>query len=123
MNTHFSEFHTGYRAFSRQALLSLPLEENNDNFVFDNQILAQAVYFGFSIGEISCPTKYFKEASSISLMPSIVYGLQVMRTAWQFFLQRHGFASYSMFSRTGKRLLPETEEPAIVPTTPVAHPQ
>ncbi len=123
MNTHFSEFHTGYRAFSREVLLSLPLEENNDNFVFDNQILAQAVYFGYTIGEISCPTKYFKEASSISLRPSIIYGLQVLRTAWQFFLQKHSFASFSMFSKTGRRLSTENIEAAQLPATPAPHAQ
>jgi glycosyltransferase involved in cell wall biosynthesis len=105
MGTALSEFHTGYRAFSREVLLTLPLEENDNNFVFDNQIIAQAVYFGFSIGEISCPTKYFKEASSISFRPSVVYGLGVLNTAWRFFLQKRNLASYPMFSREGRRLL------------------
>ena len=120
MNTSFSEFHTGYRAFSREVLDSLPLEENKDNFVFDNQILAQAVYFGYSIGEISCPTKYFREASSISLGPSIVYGLQVLQTAWQFFLQKRGMGHYPMFAKTGKRL---TVEPEILPSGQTLHPE
>jgi hypothetical protein len=104
MNTHLSEFHTGYRAFSREVLTALPLEENDDNFVFDNQILAQAVYFDFSIGELSCPTKYFREASSISLRPSVIYGLQVLQTGWQFFLQKRGLIRNPLFSETGKRL-------------------
>ena len=96
---------TGYRAFSREVLQTLPLEENDNNFVFDNQMIAQAVYFGFSIGEISCPTKYFKEASSIWFRPSVIYGLGVLGTAWRFFLQKHNFGNYSMFAREGKRLL------------------
>ncbi len=105
MGTAFSEFHTGYRAFSREVLLTLPLEENGNNFVFDNQMIAQAVYFGFSVGEISCPTKYFKEASSISLKPSIIYGMGVLKTAWQYFLQKRGWGNYPLFSKAGRRLL------------------
>jgi glycosyltransferase involved in cell wall biosynthesis len=104
MGTHLSEFHTGYRAFSREALLALPLLENSDNFVFDNQILAQAVFFGYRIGEISCPTKYFEEASSISFMPSVRYGLGVLRTAAQFFAQKHGWNKYAIFNPEGRRL-------------------
>ncbi|HVO42219.1 MAG TPA: glycosyltransferase family 2 protein [Aggregatilineales bacterium] len=109
IRTHFSEFHTGYRAFSRELLLTLPLAENDNNFVFDNQILAQAVYFGFSIGEVSCPTKYFEEASSIPFWPSVRYGLGVLNTAVQFFLQKHHLASYRIFSRTGARLLDNSD--------------
>ncbi len=105
MGTHLSEFHTGYRAFSRDVLLNLPLMENSDNFVFDNQILAQTIFFGYSIGEISCPTKYFEEASSISILPSIHYGFGVLRTAWQFFLQKRSWGNFRIFGRDGKRLL------------------
>jgi len=72
MQSKLSEFHTGYRAFSRDLLLQLPLEENSDDFVFDNQMLSQVIYFGFEIGEISCPTKYFAEASSINFSRSWV---------------------------------------------------
>jgi glycosyltransferase involved in cell wall biosynthesis len=104
MGTHLSEFHTGYRAFSREVLLTLPLMENSDNFVFDNQILAQAVFFGYRIGEISCPTKYFEEASSISFLPSVRYGVGVLTTAWQFFMQKHGWSHLPIFSREGRRL-------------------
>src|SRR6516225_10135216 len=75
-----SEFHTGYRAFSRRVLEDLPLHENSDDFVFDNQVLAQAVAFGFPIGEISCPTKYFPEASSINFRRSVTYGCGVLAT-------------------------------------------
>lgn len=93
-----SEYHTGYRAFSRRVLESLPLEANSDDFVFDNQMLAQCAWFGFKLGEISCPTVYFKEASSINLKRSIKYGLGVLQTALQFRIQKWGMASYRIFS-------------------------
>ncbi len=83
-----SEYHTGYRAWSRRALQTLPIERCSDDFVFDNQILAQAVHWGFSIGEISCPTRYFPEASSINLRRSIVYGFGVLATAAAFRLHK-----------------------------------
>jgi glycosyltransferase involved in cell wall biosynthesis len=104
MQTKFSEFHTGYRAFSREVLLDLPLGENSDDFVFDNQVIAQAVYFGYSVGEVSCPTRYFEEASSISFRRSIVYGLGVLRTSLQFVLQRRGLANFRIFAADGRRL-------------------
>ena len=106
MRTKLSEFHTGYRAFSRTVLLRLPLEENSDDFVFDNQILAQAVFFGYSIGEISCPAKYFEEASSINLRRSLVYGVGVLATSIQFALQRVGVARFRIFAADGKKLEP-----------------
>jgi glycosyltransferase involved in cell wall biosynthesis len=99
-----SEFHTGYRAFSRPVLEKLPLLENSDDFVFDNQMLAQTMFFGFEIGEISCPTAYFPEASSINFQRSVTYGLGCLRTAWQLYAQRRGFASFLIFSDTGRRL-------------------
>jgi glycosyltransferase involved in cell wall biosynthesis len=79
-----SEYHTGFRAFSAELLQTLPLHENSDDFVFDNQMIAQAVVFGFRIGEISCPTKYFKEASSINFRRSVKYGLGVLGTTGEF---------------------------------------
>lgn len=85
-----SEYHTGYRAFSREVLENLPLNENSDDFIFDNQMLAQAIYFGYRIGEITCPTKYFPEASSINFRRSVVYGIGVMWTAFKFRLQKMG---------------------------------
>ena len=85
-----SEYHTGYRAFSREVLERLPLDRNSDDFVFDNQMLAQIVWFGYRIGELSCPTKYFEEASSINFRRSVTYGLGVLGTALQFRLQRMG---------------------------------
>jgi glycosyltransferase involved in cell wall biosynthesis len=99
-----SEYHTGYRAFSREVLTKLPLVENSDDFVFDNQMLAQCAYFGFGIGEVSCPTKYFKEASSINFRRSVKYGLGVVVTALQFALQRAGLANLRIFNAQGRRL-------------------
>ena len=104
LGAKLSEYHTGYRAFSRKVLTELPLLENSDDFVFDNQILAQCVYFGFRIGEVSCPTKYFPEASSIDFRRSVSYGLGVMATALQFALQKLGVARFSRFSRRGRKL-------------------
>lgn len=89
----FSEYHTGYRAFSRDVLKALPLDANSNDFVFDNQMIAQMVWFGFRVGELSCPTKYFKEASSINFGRSVIYGLGVLATALQFRLNRWGLAS------------------------------
>src|SRR6266852_2969536 len=101
-----SEYHTGYRAFSRRVLTELPLLENSDDFVFDNQMLAQCVYFGFHIGEVSCPTKYFPEASSINFRRSVIYGLGVIQTTLQFALQRAGVAHFRIFSAKGRKLEP-----------------
>lgn len=81
MGQKLSEYHTGYRAYSREVLASLPLDENSDDFIFDNEVLCQAVRAGFRIGELSCPTRYFPEASSINLRRSLVYGLGVLRCA------------------------------------------
>jgi glycosyltransferase involved in cell wall biosynthesis len=90
---HVSEYHTGYRAWSRQVLERLPLRACSDDFVFDNQMLVQAIYFGFRVGEISCPAKYFEEASSINFSRSVRYGLGVLDTALKFRLKRMGLAS------------------------------
>lgn len=100
-----SEFHTGYRAFNREVLLALPLEENSDDFVFDNEMLAQAVYLGFRIGEISCPTRYFDDASSITFKRSVSYGFGVLATSGKFVLQKLGLARYALFSSNGRKLL------------------
>jgi glycosyltransferase involved in cell wall biosynthesis len=104
LHVKLSEYHTGYRAFSSEVLTRLPLRENSDDFVFDNQMLAQCVYFGFRIGEVSCPTKYFEEASSINFRRSVQYGLGVLRTTLQFALQRAGVIHNPMFSEKGKTL-------------------
>ncbi len=104
LGAKLSEYHTGYRAFSREVLLRLPLLENSNDFVFDNQVLAQCVRFGFRIGEVSCPTKYFKEASSIDFQRSVIYGLGVLRTTAQFGLQKWGMASFRFLSDEGRTL-------------------
>jgi glycosyltransferase involved in cell wall biosynthesis len=99
-----SEYHTGYRAFSAQVLRALPLEENSDDFVFDNQMLVQAVYFGFRIGEISCPTRYEPASSSISFKRSVQYGFGVLGAAWQMRLARLGLSAPRFLSSAGRRL-------------------
>jgi len=106
LRVKLSEYHTGYRAFSRKVLTTLPLLENSDDFVFDNQMLAQCVHFGYRIGEVSCPTKYFEEASSINFGRSVTYGLGVVRTALQFALERWALAHFRIFSAKGRRLEP-----------------
>ncbi len=104
LQVKLSEYHTGYRAFSRKVLTELPLLENSDDFVFDNQMLAQCVHFGFRIGEVSCPTKYFEEASSINFKRSVEYGFGVLGTTLQFALQRWGLLHIRRFSPKGRRL-------------------
>jgi len=99
-----SEYHTGYRAFSRKVLETLPLLENSNDFVFDNQMLAQIIYFGFSIAEITCPTKYFEEASSINFSRSVTYGLGVLETAIRFRLHKLGWLKSRIFEENGKKL-------------------
>jgi glycosyltransferase involved in cell wall biosynthesis len=101
-----SEYHTGYRAWSRAVLEKLPLMNNSDDFVFDNQMIVQAIYFGFRIGEVSCPTKYFPEASSINFRRSVVYGLGVLQTAMQFRLQRMGLRRSPLFADVAESRLP-----------------
>ena len=93
-----SEYHTGYRAFTREILERLPLERNSNDFVFDNQMLAQIVWFGYRIGELTCPTRYFEDASSINFRRSVTYGLGVLKTSLQFRLQKWGVLSSPIFS-------------------------
>jgi glycosyltransferase involved in cell wall biosynthesis len=100
----FSEYHTGYRAFSRSVLEQLPLEANSDDFVFDNQMLAQTSYFGFRIGEVSCPTRYAADSSSINFRRSCKYGLGVVWTSVQFRAARLGLISPRIFDPAGPRL-------------------
>lgn len=97
LSAKLSEYHTGYRAFSRELLEELPLERNSDNFVFDNEILAQVLWHGYSIGEVSCPTNYFPEASSINLQNSIIYGLGVLRVAVTYRLAKMGLLNSKLF--------------------------
>lgn len=104
LGSKLSEFHTGYRAFSREVLERLPLGENSDDFVFDNQMLAQIIAFRFRIGEVSCPTRYFAEASSIGLRRSVVYGLGVLATSWRYRLHRWGLRRDRLFDPAARRL-------------------
>lgn len=92
-----SEYHTGYRAFSRTVLEKLPLERNSDDFVFDNQMLSQIIYAGFPIAEVTCPTRYFEEASSINFSRSMTYGLGVLGVSFRHFLQRMGLARFGLY--------------------------
>lgn len=103
-----SEYHTGFRAFSKEVLETLPMEESSDDFLFDNQILAQALVFGFRIGEISCPTRYFPEASTINFPRSVRYGLGVVKTAWDVFAKRLGLSNPRYLSPIGKKLITAT---------------
>jgi glycosyltransferase involved in cell wall biosynthesis len=106
IRTKLSEYHTGYLAFSRNVLETLPLEANSDDFVFDNQLLVQALAAGMRIGEISCPTKYFEDASEIGFRRSVVYGLGVLRVSFQYLLWRIGAATPRIFSDAPQWRLP-----------------
>jgi len=99
-----SEYHTGFRAFSRHLLLKLPLAENSEQFLFDNQMLAQAIFFGFEICEVTCPTRYAAESSSIPLLPSVRYGLGVLWTSLLFRLAKWQWVLPRIFSPTGRKL-------------------
>ena len=99
-----SEYHTGYRAFSRKVLETIPLMENSDDFVFDNQMLCQTLYFGFDVGEVSCPALYFDDASSISFSRSVTYGMGVMQTAMKYAMARRGMGHFRIFNPNGKKL-------------------
>jgi glycosyltransferase involved in cell wall biosynthesis len=103
LGAKLSEYHTGYRAFSRRLLETLSLEGNSDDFVFDNQMLAQILWHGYTIGEVSCPTKYFPEASSINLRRSIKYGFGCLRTGSAFRLARLGFVKSPLFPSRASR--------------------
>jgi glycosyltransferase involved in cell wall biosynthesis len=98
MNAKLSEYHTGYRAFSREVLEKVNYNANSDNFVFDNQMLAQIWLAGYEIAEITCPTKYFDDASSINFRNSSVYGIGVLKTALQFRLQKWGIIKFKLFN-------------------------
>jgi len=97
INQKLSEYHSGYRAFSREVLNKVNYQANSDDFVFDNQMLAQIFFAGFEIAEITCPTKYFEEASSINLRRSIKYGLGVLKTSFGYSMQKLGLISLAMY--------------------------
>ncbi len=99
-----SEYHTGFRAFSREVLLSLPLEENSDDFVFDNEMLVQIIHRGYAIAELTCPTYYFPDASSIDFRRSVRYGLGVLRTTAKFILHKAGLVKFPIFDPNGRGL-------------------
>jgi len=104
LSAKLSEYHSGYRAFARPVLNALPLEENSDDFIFDNEILAQIIFMHYRIGEISCPTKYFPEASSINFSRSVKYGLGVLATSLKFRLQKMGLGRFRIFNTRGRKL-------------------
>jgi len=99
-----SEYHTGFRAFSKEVLTNLPLLENSDDFVFDNEMLAQCIFFRYRVGEVSCPTKYFPEASSINFARSVKYGFGVLSTTLKLRLEKMGLARFRLFSSSGRKL-------------------
>ena len=107
LNFKLSEYHTGFRAFRREVIETLPLEANSDDFVFDNQMLAQAIHFGFRVGEISTPTRYLPESSSINFGRSVRYGIGVVGTSIQYRLHRLGIAKAKIFSMDSAKALPE----------------
>ncbi len=104
LNYKLSEYHTGYRAYARKVLEKLPVLENSDDFVFDNHILTQAIYFGFRIGELSCPTRYFPEASTINFIRSVIYGVGVLTTSFKFRLQKMGIKRFPIFDEGARKL-------------------
>lgn len=110
-----SEYHTGYRAFSKRVLESLPLEENSNDFVFDNEMLAQVVAFGYQIGEVSCPTRYFGEASSISFPRAVRYGLGVLGVCVRYRFHRWGLRRSRIFEPEGRKLSAGPQEAVLSP--------
>ena len=114
LGAKLSEYHTGFRAYSREMLLSLPLQANSDDFVFDNQLLAQCIYLGARIGEVSCPTRYFPEASSINFRRSTIYGFGVLKTTADCMAARLGLYRKPIFDFPPLQLKPQTVS---VPTT------
>ena len=99
MNKKLSEYHTGYRAFSADALKSVNYSANSNDFIFDNQMIAQIFYAGYEIGEITCPTKYFDDASSINFRRSLLYGLGVIGTSFSYFLQKTGISQFNIYKK------------------------
>ncbi|MBW8051319.1 MAG: glycosyltransferase family 2 protein [Cytophagales bacterium] len=99
INEKLSEYHTGYRAFSKEVLMNINYKANSDDFVFDNQMLSQIIYAGYDIAEVTCPTKYFEEASSINFKRSLVYGFGVLRVSLCHFLQKMGLANFQIYQK------------------------
>lgn len=109
LHLHLSEYHTGYRGFTKEVLEKLPLESCDDDFIFDNEVLALAHYYGFDIGEVSCPTKYFPEASSINFFRSCKYGFGVLGVSLKYFFARLGFYKSKIFRPDAQKLDLNTE--------------
>jgi glycosyltransferase involved in cell wall biosynthesis len=103
VNHKLSEYHTGYRAFSREVLTGINFNENSDDFVFDNEMLSQIIYADFPIAEVTCPTKYFEEASSINFQRSVKYGLGVLSVSVKHFLQRMGLAKFKLYKKPAEQ--------------------
>lgn len=99
-----SEYHTGYRAFSKEVLLNLPIMENSDDFVFDNQMLLQALYFGYRVGEITCPSIYATDSSSINFRRSVIYGFGVLSSAWKYLLDKRFHIKARIFDKDGSKI-------------------
>lgn len=110
LNYKLSEYHTGFRAFSKEVLLSLPLENNSDDFVFDNEMLTQVIFFNYKVSEISCPAKYFPEASSIGFRRSVRYGIGVLAASLKYRLHRMGLAKFRLFDAREAKLATEYYE-------------
>jgi hypothetical protein len=100
MNQKLSEYHTGYRAFSRKVLQSIGYNANSNDFVFDNQMIAQIFYAGYEIAEVTCPTRYFEEASSINFRRSTIYGFGVLSTSFKYFLQKLHLGRFRIFTKS-----------------------
>ena len=107
LGAKLSEYHTGYRAFSKELLMKLPLDRNEDDFIFDNQMLAQIIWTGCKVAEISCPTKYFPEASSINFTRSVVYGIGCLKTSLEFYFAKIGIFGNRRFPAELKNCLPD----------------
>ncbi len=109
LGVKISEYHTGFRAFTREVLMTLPLEEDSDDFVFDSEMLVQTVYFGFRIGELSCPTRYFKEASSINFRRSVKYGFGVLGSIMKYAMSKAHIGQFRILSSKGRKLQADEE--------------
>jgi glycosyltransferase involved in cell wall biosynthesis len=112
MRQKLSEYHTGYRAYHKDVLLSIPFENNSNDFVFDNELLAQIFYRGYEIAEISCPTKYFEGASSINFKRSVQYGTGVLRVSLQYALQKMGLVKFKLFKGVESRKRANAQVPS-----------
>lgn len=104
LGENLSEYHTGFRGFSKEVLEKLPLEDCSDDFIFDNEILTLLFYYGYKIGEISCPTKYFKEASSINFWRSSKYGFEVLALSLKYFFAKHNIFKTKIFKKDAKKI-------------------